>query len=190
MQLTSKQNPVDQVYTLILAGIESWIQAGEIVAQAIDEDPDFVDKLCDKYPDISPETVVRFELIGRRKLHPKTLLNDAPGMRRLRKLPFQLQEKYVTQPVNLIVKSSNGYEVLKVDVRNLTPDQSAQVFDSTGIRSEAAQRAWIEDKAATKIVLNVNADMPYRITGRKIVFMQPCTLSAGDLAQILAKINL
>lgn len=189
MKLEKINTELDNIYSLITTGVESWIKAGEMIAKEIDKDPEFVDKFCDKYTDISPETVIRFELIGRRKLHPKTLLNESPGIRRLRRLPFQLQEKYVTQPVSLVVKSGKSYDVLAVDVRNLTPEQSYQVFDSTGIRSEAAQRAWIEDRAASKLAPETPVDSPYRIVGKKLVVMAACQFTVRELAQVLARIE-
>lgn len=180
---------IEKIYNLITTGVEAWIKAGEMIAEEIDKDPEFVDKFCDKHSDISPETVIRFELIGRRKLHPKTLLNESPGIRRLRRLPFQLQEKYVTCPVSLVVKSNGKYDILNVDVRNLTPDQAAQVFDSSGVRSEGAQRAWLEDKAASKLVVESQPDSPYRIVGKKLVVMSACQFTVRDLAQLMARIE-
>lgn len=188
MQITPKED-IRRIYELIVQGINAWLEAGELVARAVDDDPEFIDKFCDKHQDISPETMVRFELIGRKKLHPQTLIHDSPGMRRLRRLPFSLQEKYVATPIPVIVKQERGYETLKVDVRNLTPEQALQVFESGGVRSESAQRAWIEDRLASRMAPPVDADRPYRITGRKVVVMQPCTLSARDVALIMADLE-
>lgn len=185
----AKREEVSRIYELIVKGINAWLEAGELVANAVDDDPDFIDKFCDKHQDISPETMVRFELIGRKKLHPQTLIHDSPGMRRLRRLPFSLQEKYVSNPIPVIVKQEKGYDTLQVDVRNLTPEQALQVFESSGVRSESAQRAWIEDRLASRMAPAIDADRPYRITGRKVVVMQPCTLSARDVALIMADLE-
>lgn len=168
---------------LVMRGTECWLQAGEIVARNMDANPHFIDEVCDKCPDLSPETVVRFAQIGRKQLLPKLLISDAPGVRRLRKLPYALQQKYSSDPIPVVIASG---DVLTVDVRNLTPDQAAQVFADDRIRSEAEQRAWMEDKKAKTAVHRQSVDSPYRIVGKKLVIVQPCQLTSRDLARVLA----
>src|SRR5512133_1827607 len=102
-QLTKAQTKAEQFIDLVMKGVECWMQAGELVAAAIDENANFVDEVCDKCPDISPEMVYRVEAIGRKKLHPRLLLNDTPGTRRLRNLPYSLQEKHATEPVRVLL---------------------------------------------------------------------------------------
>ena len=184
--MTWKQS-AEKFVELVLQGIEVWMQAGEIAAKAVEADPEFVDRVCEICPDINEETVNRFVLMGLKKLHPQLCLSETPGVRRLRRLPYSLQEKHVKDPVDLVVKNDDGkVEILKVDVRNLTVDQSAQVFSVEGVRSHAEQRAWIEDKATKRVVPPVNGDLPYRITGRELVILNPCRLPRRDVARILA----
>lgn len=187
MQL--KNNDARKFAELIQQGIDSWVEAGKFAAKKIDEDPGFVDAVCDQFPHITPEMVLRFQQIGLRQIHPHLLLCDGPGPRRLRQLTYELQDKYSKEPVELLVKTGDDWETLKVDIRNLTPDQAIQVFSRTGINSHAAQRAILEDRAAKKIAAPVDVDMPYRITGRKVVVLNPCTFTATDLATMLAKIT-
>ena len=77
------------------------------------------------------------------------------------------------------------YELL-VSVFNLTPDQAQQMFGPEGIRNEGAQRAWLEDRSTKSLVV---VDDPYRVTGRRLVVMQPCQFNARQLANILAEMQ-
>lgn len=132
------------------------------------------------------ETLSRFEQIGRQRLYPQLLLNDSPGIRRLRRLPFDLQKKHSSEPVTLLL--SDG-ESLEVDVRNLTPSQAAQVFSSNRLRTIAEQRAWLEDQKTSELAVPATGNLPYRIVGKTVVFMETCRCSAGDLAKLLAQIT-
>lgn len=173
----------------VMQGIECWTKAGEIAAMASESDPNWIDDVCDKCPDITPECVKRFIDIGRKKLHPRLAISEAPGVRRLRRLPYAVQEKFSNEPLELLVSSGSGWETLRVDVRNLTPDQAAQVLDEDGPRSIAAQRAYIEDRAAKRVAPPIRASLPYRIVGKKLVVMTGCTLERKDLTKILGEME-
>lgn len=163
------------------------MEAGKIVCDILDDDPGAIDKIVKGCPSMTPEMVVRFEQIGRKQLHPSLLIFEGHGPDRLARLPFAVQEKYSKEPVPLLVKTDSGWDTLNVDIRNLTKAQSEQVFSREGVRSEAAQRAWIEDKAAKKHAPPARANLPWRISGHSVVFMEPCTLTRRELAKILAE---
>lgn len=186
MKTSVQKTDSEQFVDLVMQGIECWQQAGALVVRAIDSNPNFIDEVCDKCPDITPELVHRFEQIGRKQLCAKLLISDAPGVRRLRRLPYSLQEKHSVEPVSLIL--SNG-ESLRVDVRNLTPDQAAQVFAEDRIRSDAEQRSWIEDKRSKSSAPSNKSNAPYRVVGKKLVVMTACTLERKELARLLAELD-
>lgn len=181
-----EKHNVEEFIRLVKKGMECWVQAGEIAAKSIEGNPNFIDEVCDTWPDISPETVRRFQCIGLKKLHPALTISEAPGMRRLRKMPYEIQCKYVGDPVELLVEKQDGWDVLLVDVRNLTPDQVSQVFDFDCLRTQAAQRAYIEGKKAKQLAPPVKADLPYRIVGKKLVVVTACTLDRKEMARLLA----
>jgi len=174
---------------LILQGVECWTKAGKIAAEEIQKDSSFVDSVCDEHPDLTPEFVRRFELIGLQKLHPQFVINESPGVRRLRRLPYSLQEHYVSRPAELLVLQKGSWETLKVDVRNLTPDQAAQVFSESGARSAAEQRAYVEDKFAKRAAPPSRTNLPYRISGGKLVVLVPAQFSRKELANILSEME-
>lgn len=183
MNSPQKISHVENFVTLFQRGYDAWIEAGKLVASALEEDPDFADKVHAKHPEISCDTVYAFDRLGRKELHPKLLISDSPGAKKLRRLPYGYQEKYSDNPVPLLVKTEKGWETLKASVFNLTSEQANQVFDADGVRPEAAQRTWLECKSSKAII---QVDDAWRVTGRKLIVMQPCQFTAGQLARMLA----
>lgn len=173
----------------VMQGTQSLFEAGCIAAKAIDSDPNFVDRVCDLCPDITPEFVHRMELIGRKKLSVKLVFSEAPGIRRLRKLPLMLQEKYAVEPVPVLVNASaNGWEMLQMDIRNLSPDQARQAIGEDRIRSEGEQRAFIEDRALRDRAPQFDAE-PFQIKRGSLYILKPCTLSRKEVVGILSKME-
>ena len=188
MSALTKTKEIDQFVELVQRGIDAWIEAGEIVAKNMDDDAEWAEKVNAAHPEISIEMLYAFDRVGRKQLHPKLLLSDGPGVRKLRRLPYQMQEKYLNGSVPVLVTTTPGeWDTLQIDIHNLTPSQASQVFDGDKVRSPQQQRAWIEDQKAKRVA--VTYDEPFRVTGRKLVIMEPCQLSAKQLAQILAQME-
>ena len=180
---------VKEFVQLIARGVECWARAGEIAAKAIAANPDWIDEVCAAEPMLTPQFVRKFERIGLRQLHPKAMIGEAPGVRKLRKLPYALQVKYLSEPVPVLIHGREGWETLGVDVWNLAESQAAQVFDRDGIRTEAAQRAWLAARDAERPAPIV-AEAPYRVLPRgKVFFTGPCTMDRKELARILSQLD-
>jgi hypothetical protein len=183
MNSLQKNNNIDSFVALFQKGYDAWIDAGKIVSSAIEEDPDFAEKVHAKHPEISCDTVYAFDRLGRKELHPKLLISDSPGAKKLRRMPYSIQEKYSNNPVPLLIKTEKGWETLPASAFNLTPEQANQAFDSDGVRPEAAQRAWLECKTSRALI---QVDDAWRVAGRKLIVMQPCQFTAKQLARIFA----
>lgn len=177
---------IEELKKHIAAGIESWIKAGQIVASAVDKDPRWIEKACEADPSIPAEVLHRFEQIGRRQIVPSLLLNDSPGYKRLRRLPYAVQERFSREPVELLL--SNG-DTLQVDPQNLTATQAKQVFAADRIRSLAEQRAILEQERARRFVPSVNGEIPWKIVGKSLVVTGPCKISVGELGNIISRIE-
>lgn len=184
--MTLTNNPIEKFFQLLTQGYEAWLEAGKIVAKAMDDDVDFAEKMNAAHPEVSIDTVYAFDRIGRRELFPKLLISDSPGSKRLRRLPYSQQEKFSCNPVPVLIKTQKGWETLKVSVFNLTIEQAAQVFNGDSIRNEAAQRAYLETKASKAMI---QVDEPYRLSGKKLIVMQACQFTAGQLARFLAEME-
>lgn len=175
-----------QFCRLIQQGIDAWTDAGKLLVAMIEAEPNARQTILDLNPDVTEEILARFEAIGRNQLHPKTLLNNSPGMRRLRALPFSEQTKFLQQPVPVLIKTQAGVDTLNVAVKNLTAQQAMQVFTPNGVRSAEAQRAWIESRRNGK---RPAQGTPYTIKGGKVTFRADCEMTARELAQVLAQLS-
>lgn len=189
MQLTSHQIKIAQFAALIKEGIDAWVKAGEIIVELLNQDPTVIDQICAQNAWITPEICYRFEQIGRKQVSPQLLLSDTPGVRRLRSLPFSQQERYANEPLELLVVENGKTDVLKIHVKNLTPAQTAQVFEKDSVRDIAKQRAYLFDKQSKDAFPVAGNDKPYTIVGGKVRFKANCTLTARQIAEILTEIQ-
>lgn len=183
---TDLATQAQQFCRLIQQGIDAWTDAGKLLVAMIEAEPNARQTILDLNPDVTEEILARFEAIGRNQLHPKTLLNNSPGMRRLRALPFSEQTKFLQQPVPVLIKTQAGVDTLNVAVKNLTAQQAMQVFTPNGVRSAEAQRAWIESRRNGK---RPAQGAPYTIKGSKVTFRADCEMTARELAQVLAQLS-
>lgn len=186
LQRTHVKETAKAIVDLIHKGIQAWHEAGKLIAERMDENPEFIEQMASEYPELSTEVLYRFEQIGRNQIVPSLLLNDSPGVRKLRKMPYQLQVKHSNEPVQVTVRDGS---VLLVDVRNLTSDQASQVFAKDRIRTAAEQRALIEDKIAIEPASVERANLPYRIVGKELVVMTACRFTTTDLLRIAADLQ-
>lgn len=181
IQKTEPQNTVTapdhiQRWMSLLHGAQTSIIAlGDATAQCIDADPDFVETLTKRFPQVTAEFVRKCEMVGRKKLHPRLVISEGPGASRLRRMPLALQEKYVSEPLPLLIRcaESGTVDVINADLLNLTSDQAKQVFDCDAmeVRSEAAQRLWLENQSAKLMPTPKANNSPYRKVKDKIVVM-------------------
>lgn len=178
---------IETFSSLVQQGIDAWTRAGALLVEMIESDPKCRESIIEQCPDITEEILSRFEAIGRKQIHPQTLLNNSPGMRRLRRLPYSEQARYVSEPVELLVQKPDGPQKLKVAIKNLTANQAMQVFGTHGVRTPEAQRAWLESNSGKKAAQAPAT--PYTIHGRKVIFNAGCEVSARELATILAQIS-
>jgi hypothetical protein len=166
--------------------MDAWLRAGELVIEILDADPNAVDEICKAVPGLPREAIYRFEAIGRRTVHPKLLLSEAPGIRKLAAMPYSVQETFIAAPLQVLIEKDGGCDTLQVSVGNLTPEQCRQVFGSNHVRDAAEQRAWMEAEKRIASMRNEKAeDLPYAIHGNKIVFRRSCTMTKRELQTVL-----
>jgi len=187
--LINQQAQIDAFITHFRRGVEEWITAGEILVQMVEQDPYVYDYIIQQCPQINAGILGRFEQMGRKTLHPQLLLTASPGFAKLQKLPFSLQERYIEEPVPVIVHTADGTDVLLVKAKDMTKEQAAQVFAPGRIRTEGEQKAYLmqqRSNAAKPIGSNIS---PWSIKGGRVVFHTGATLSAGELATIITQLT-
>ena len=168
--LTAQQDRIQQFITLFKEGVEAWIKAGEILVQMVEEDPYVYDYIIAQCPTLNAGILGRFEQMGRKTLHPQLLLTASPGFAKLQKLPYSMQERYITEPVPIIVHTDEGTDVLLVNAKDMTKEQAAQVFAPGRVRTEGEQKAWLMQQRSNN-ARNVTeaVQVPWKIKGGKVI---------------------
>lgn len=179
---------IKQAGELITTGIESWVEAGTIIASILDAAPDSIGMITSS-TGLDEHIIQRFYSLGKREIHPLMLCSTAPGVKKLALCPYNQQEKYINEPVNLVLR--NG-EALRVNVKELTTDQVRQVFANGHVRTDSEQRAWLESERARadQIMAEKKSDaqpLGYTIRGKTVIFTRGLSLSERELKDILLR---
>jgi hypothetical protein len=150
--------------------VEEWITAGEILVQMVEQDPYVYDYIIQQCPQINAGILGRFEQMGRKTLHPQLLLTASPGFAKLQRLPYSLQERYIEEPVPVIVHTEDGTDVLLVKAKDMTKEQAAQVFAPGRIRTEGEQKAFLVQQASHRASdKKESVDRPWKIRGHRAI---------------------
>lgn len=180
---------IDSFIALFKDGVEAWIKAGEILVELVEADPHTYDYIIQKCPTLNAGILGRFEQMGRKTLHPQLLLTASPGFAKLQKLPFSLQERYIEEPIPLVVHTEDGTDVLLVQAKNMTKEQAAQVFAPGRIRTDGEQKAWLMQQRSMAAKPVNKPEAAWVIKNGRVIFRETTSLSAGELATILAQIT-
>lgn len=177
---------VKEAFELIDRCRKTWLEAGKIIAKRMDEDKGFADRFSEQ-TGIAIDIVIGFQRVGQGKVLPQLLLMNKGGTNCLRRMPIEVQEKYLNEPLPVVIKKGDSYDVLPVAVTDLTRDQVEQVFNGEGVRSEGAQRAWLADWERKELikVKAVKAQMPWYIQKGICVFPPSPSPQKFTLEQIL-----
>ena len=189
MTITQINTLIDRFVDLYVKGSEAFVQAGEILVELVDNDPHTYDYILRKFPTLNPTILNKLEQMGRKTLHPQLLFNSSAGYSKLQKLPYSLQERYIDEPIPLVVHTENGTDVLLVKAREMTKEQANQAFATGRIRTEGEQKAFLiqQESNAAK---NVTPTMitPWKIKGAKVE-INGVTFTRKELAGILAQMD-
>jgi len=189
MTVTQLNTAIESFVDFYKQGVNAWIKAGEVLVEMVDSDPHAYDYIIQKCPNINPMILERFEQMGRKILHPQLLLNNSAGYSKLQKLPFSLQERYLDEPIPLVVHTENGTDVLLVKAREMTKDQANQAFSTGRIRTEGEQKAYLiqqQSNAAKNVTPSVQT--PWKIKGSKVE-INGVIFTRKELAGILAQMD-
>ena len=189
MTITQQNMKIREFTDLCQKGIDAWTKAGEIIVELVESDPTAFDKIIEFNPNIDAGILGKFEMIGRKVLHPHLLINDSPGFIGLAQMPFSVQERFLNEPIALIIETDSGTDTLMVDAKNMTRAQSRQVFGKGRIRTEGEQKAWLMDQRSKK-AKPCGTNIPaWTIRAGRVQFNEGATLSAGELATIITQLT-
>ena len=116
------------------------MEAGRVLVEAIDTDPVWRTRILESNPGCTPQMLKQLELIGRRLLDPRVVpLGSTPSGKVLRRLPIEEQTRILDG--GMVDMVTEGGDVMKVDVRNMTVKQASLVIGPDRVRGIAEQRA-------------------------------------------------
>ena len=187
--LTSQQAKIDSFIGYFREGVQAWIKAGEMLVEMVEEDPYVYDYIINQCPTLNAGILGRFEQMGRKTLHPQLLLTASPGFAKLQKLPFSMQERYIDEPVPMIVHTEAGTDVLLVKAKDMTKEQAAQVFAPGRVRTEGEQKAWLMQHRSEKAIRKEETvKTPWKIRGHKVI-INGVEFTRKEIAGILAQME-
>jgi hypothetical protein len=178
---------IEEIAGLISQGIECWQKAGELVVRLLDDHGMTAAEIARSSPYLTQSIISRFEQLGRKQIVPRLLVADFPATKHIVRLPFSEQKRVLESPIELLILEDSNTDTLTTPVENLTYQQCKQVFGTNHVRTLGAQRAYLEEQKTKAPVLLV--EPLYKIRGKRVIFTQPCEMSARQLAQILAEVE-
>lgn len=167
-------------------GRDALEEAGRILVELIDSDPLAKEKLLTALPEVTSETLETFERIGRKQLYHRLCLSDGPGVRALRRCPYSDQVRFSTEGVPVLLLGGTAGDFLKVSVFEMDSVYAKQAFGNSKVRSLAEQRVFLERSRSKPRAIETSE--PYTLAKGKITFHEPVTLTAQDMARLLAQI--
>lgn len=179
---------ITQLGKLIGEATKNVLACGKLVCEIMDTAGIDADEIAER-AGVPKSFVAGLERVGRRKLHPSLMFPETPGQRALRGLSYELQAKYLKEPLHVLVTDDGKVTEMLVACENLTPIQADMVIESRRVRSLAEQRSWMEAKKMKAEIKEVSADEPVRVVRGKLVVLKQCTLSTADLLRYLTKMQ-
>jgi len=180
-----------QIIDALNRGLSAFSDAGKLLVDAIAEYPNIKERIMELEPRIDPQALADLERIGRKQLHPMLMASNRPALKALRKMPYSEQERYATQPVELLVVANpDNTTTLQVSIHSMTADQVRQAFNGNHVRSLAEQRAYIESEKSKRMIKQappITSD--YVVSRGCIVTNRPMTLTQEDLVRMLAEVT-
>lgn len=177
--ITTQDNLITELSSLITQGIECWSKAGEIVVRLIDEHNESIETIALRSKYLTEDIVARFEQLGRKQLMPELLIASYSAANKIARLPYSQQRSVMEDGVDVLL--GNG-DTMKIMPENLNPDQVRQVFDKNLVRNIAAQKAYMES-VCHESQKKLQSD--YSVKNGKIVINNPCTLTQKDLLRMI-----
>ena len=180
---------------LVTEGVRAWTEAGKLLVQIVDSDPQAYDKILGEAQGLTRAHLAKFEAIGRGQIEPRLLLNGSIGYQRLSKAPLSDQRRALNDGIPLYEPTADGETTHRiVRPEDLNPFEASQVFAPGGaIRSPEEQRAYLAKRKSRNAVEGKRVetvDVPdYTIKGQKVTFNAGCTLTVGQIANILQQLT-
>ena len=185
----TQNEKIQQFLDLYQQGKDNFIRAGEVLVELVEADPRVFQYITEKCPLLTPSVLQTFERIGRGQILPTLAMDNSPGGQRLKMCPLSVQRRFEAEPVPLLVSKPDGEtDVMLVNYKDLTRTQAFQAIVDGHVATIDEQRARLAH-VWQKNAKESTAKCPWVIRGRKVEFTQGVSLTAKQLAAILAQLT-
>jgi len=137
----------------IKASAEALREAGAMLVQMLEEDPQVLDRIVERHPEVPRGLLVNLERVGRGAVMPELILREGPQWRSLERLPYREQERVFHEGVKVYVpqERENGAVDWKcVPAARLTYEEARQAIGPDGVRTPMEQRRWRIDEESRR----------------------------------------
>lgn len=185
---TKQEDSIESFIALVRNGIETLGTAAEMLCRLHADDPQCIDKIVQKAPQIPVSFLGKMLKVGEKSLHPSLLLNGCPAYHRLSQLPYSAQEQILKVGSVEVVIDANTGDTLRVPLVDLTPAQTTQAITPTGPRTKDDQRAFLK-RQLRPVTKATDEDYPWIVKRDKVLVHRPCELNKKDLMRMLSEID-
>lgn len=131
---------IESFINMVREGISLWHRAGELLIKLVDDNPNIYSDIIQRNSGITFEMLLVFERIGRKQIYPPLLMDNSPGARRLLEMPYDVQERFSKEPVDVVVNGDMlAPSVEKRYVKELSASDAKIVFGTSRVRSVSEQ---------------------------------------------------
>lgn len=135
---------IEKFVGLVQTGVLAWSQAGEMLVNLVNDNPNVYSEIIKSNPNITFEMLLVFEKIGRRQIYPPLLMDNSPAARLLMGMPYEMQEKFSREPVEIVVELNGEVKLEKRYIKELSHYEAQQVFTECGVRPLEMQKEFIK----------------------------------------------
>ena len=171
---------------LLHIGMSAMKEAAEIYVKVIDREPAAKQAFRELVPEVPSSAWKLMEKVGRGQMHERLLLMGGRIQTLLAALPLSEQTEAIENGLEVLLHDGNAMRIMP---EALTQSQLSQVFGSGEIRSQEAQRAWMESRRNYQLARLAQGDMRYRVEGCHLVILAPVSIEMGKLRRVLAQMK-
>lgn len=128
---------------VLMATENGLVVAGKLLVEMCNENPDTMDLLLQRYPNLSLGFLTALERVGLGKLDARVLfLGDKPVANRIAALPPQMQARLFNNPIPVVVDA--GGRVENLHLNEMTNQEKLRAIGPEGIRKPKEQVSLIQ----------------------------------------------
>ena len=182
-----KRDYIEEFRKAFSMGIENISKAAEIYVAAIEENKNNAAKFHEVFEDMIPaKSWGMLEAVGKKWMHPKLLMGTGgQNSGKIRRLPYSTQEQVFNgERFDLLTKTG---DLLKVDLRECTPEQVEQLLNGSVVRTISHQKAWLESRVVSDKEQKAEP-LPYSIHDGKVTFRRGVVMTKRELNRIISEL--